>query len=251
MDPTLSVLLPTYHDRWRLGTQLEAVLSQIGAMDEVIVLVQDGQDTDLFFSQQCSDARVKWRNHDEPLGVCGAYNACASWATGTWIAQLSANDEWQPGTRNVWLDAARRWPDARVMHGHILNWEMLPWDSATNWFPKEVLPLVWANQGWRVHGSATFIRRDSWGEGYPPTLGYMADQFLAMKLTMLHGAVYLRHKCSYISMIPAGVSQAHGVQVERNKEKAEFMRLLHLPENLEFFKEFQVFDKITQWSKQD
>jgi hypothetical protein len=51
--------------------------------------------------------------------------------------------------------------------------------------------------------------------------------------------------------LPSGASQAHGIQVARNKEKAEFIRLLKLPENAQFFEEFCKFDRITRWSMED
>jgi glycosyltransferase involved in cell wall biosynthesis len=249
--PTLSVILPTWRNRWRLGTQLEAVLSQITDRDELIVLVQEADEVDELMRQRFAGPRVRWIFAPQPLGVCGAYNYAASVATKDWIAQLSGNDEWQPGAYDVWLDAARKWPEARIMHGHVRAMTMLPWLPETGWVSSTWLAGIWNHQGWKLHGSGTLIRRDSWGEGYPRTLGYMADQFLAMKLTMLHGCVYLRHYMSYVNWLPGGASQAHGIQVARNNEKAEFLRLLKEPENKEFYEQFLKFDAITHWSKED
>ena len=251
VEPTLSVIIPTYRDRWRLAVQLDAVVPQLRECDECVVLQQGECPVSNAIHEIYHRPNLRWKVMPEPLGVCGAYNLAAAMAKGTWIAQLSGNDEWQPGTLAVWLYAARRFPEARIMHGHTIGMTMTPWLEATGFVPSDWLAAIWTQQGWKLHGSSTLIRRDSWGEGYPPTLGYMADQFLAMRLTMLHGCVYLRHKCSYVNFLPSGLSQQHGVQVSRDKEKAEFLRLLRLPENAVFYHEWKIFDTITGWSKED
>ena len=115
--PTLSVLLPTYNDRWRLGTQIEAIVPQLRPVDELVILVQAADGTQEFLRTRFRQPNVRWVFGPDPLGVCQAYNLAASMARGTWVIGASGNDEWQAGTLNAWLDAATRWPEARVMCG--------------------------------------------------------------------------------------------------------------------------------------
>ena len=58
--PTLSVLLPTYNDRWRLGTQIEAIVPQLRPVDELVILVQAADGTQEFLRTRFRQPNVRW-----------------------------------------------------------------------------------------------------------------------------------------------------------------------------------------------
>lgn len=250
-QPTLSVLLPTAGDRGRLLVQLDAIVPQLIDGDELILL-NDGADVltdtiaDLF-----PRANIVRLRTDRPSGVCKAYNRCAAAATKSWVLGASGNDEVQPGALELWRSAARAWPEARVMFGHIVDWKMKPWLPETGFVHAGWLPAIWLDQGWQTHGAAAFLRRDCWGKGYIPELGYMADHFQTMLLAYEYGCVYLHANISRVWFHARSFSQAHGNLDIRNGTKAAWMTELARPEYDRVRPAFELFDRITGWSKKD
>ena len=248
--PTLSVLLPCKDDRWRLGTQLEAILKQLRPCDELILLADGSDARTRWVMDQFTEPQIKRFSNAEPSGVCGAYNQCAALARGEWLLGASGNDEVQPGAVSSWLSAAQRFPEARVMFGHIHGWERKPWLPDTGEVLPGWLPAIWLAEGWKTHGAACFLRRDVWGKGYLPELAWFADHFQSMVLTWRYGCVDLHAYISRVNFLPDGFSQSHGDKEKYNRAIRACREEFAKPEYDDVRRHGEVFDKITGWLKE-
>jgi hypothetical protein len=179
------------------------------------------------------------------LGVCGGYNLAAELATKDWVLGANDHNELVDGSIDSFRSYAAACPTARVMFGHISGWRRLGWIHGGGYIQPGQLPPIWAAEGWRTHGAAAFIRRDSWGAGYRPQLGYMADHEQTMTLAFRHGCVDIPAVISRVDFRPDGYSQAHGDLAERNRILAEWRKLIDTPEFADVREAYLLFDKIT------
>ena len=113
--PTLSVLLPTYCDGWRLGVQLQAILSQLSEDDELILLLDGSDELTREVANSIEHPSLRIHSNERPSGVCSAFNQCHLHASKDWILGASGNDELQPGTIDAWRFAVQQWPDAHAL----------------------------------------------------------------------------------------------------------------------------------------
>ena len=215
--PTISVLLPTYRDGWRLGVQMDAILTQLGEDDEIILLLDGSDMRTCSVASDYFDPRIKRHLNDKPSGVCAAYNQCASLATKDWLLGASGNDELQPGAIDAWRDAAECWPDARIMHGQLTPEYRTGWTHETSLITPAMMPPIWRAKGWYSHGASTFIRRDAWGSGYVLEHEWMADSVLGLFLGWRYGVVDLHAYISRISNLPDSFCAAHNDDEKFNR----------------------------------
>jgi len=207
----LSILLPCKNEAKTLRRQLDAIYGQIRPQDEVVMLDDASTDDTLGIMREFARTKDTVIVHDTSAGVCEAFNACAFDAGNEWILGASGNDCVLPGTVKAFEDAETKFPYARVMFGHIKQWNRQAWRSETGWIPQSSMLPLWTKwAGHRTHGAAAFLRRDSWGDGYLPKLEWMADWFQTLLLAMRHGCVFLDHVCSDVFMGPGQFSSQHG-----------------------------------------
>ena len=198
--PTLSVLLPTYCDGWRLGVQLQAILSQLSEDDELILLLDGSDELTREVANSIEHPSLRIHSNERPSGVCSAFNQCHLHASKDWILGASGNDELQPGTIDAWRFAVQQWPDAHLVHGDITPTYEKRWTHQTSFISKCDLPAIWRNVGWFTHGAAAFFRREDWGNGYIVEHGYHADAFQTMVIGWRYGLIDLHHYCSRVLM---------------------------------------------------
>ena len=248
--PTLSVLLPTYNDRWRLGTQIEAIVPQLRPVDELVILVQAADGTQEFLRSRFRQENVRWVFGPDPLGVCQAYNLAASMARGTWVIGASGNDEWQAGTLNAWLDAATRWPEARVMCGFTHPFSRMKWLPGTGFCTPADLIFVRHAEGWKTHGAAVFLRRDVWGRGYVPEIEWMADHVQCLLLAMRWGCVDLHHYCSLVTNREGSYCHGHNTNELYNAAIRATRREAYSEEWADIREMVRLYDETTGWLKE-
>jgi glycosyltransferase involved in cell wall biosynthesis len=97
--PFVSVIIPAYNYGRYLESCLTSVLSQPGVDLEVLVI--DDASTDetrhVAMGMAATDPRVEVRSHVRNLGHIATYNEGLAWASGDYIALLSADDLLTPG----------------------------------------------------------------------------------------------------------------------------------------------------------
>lgn len=245
--PTLTVMLPTCNDGWRLGQQLAAIVPQLRECDQLVCVVQGDPAIPLVLQSCYRRPQDVWEWHQRPMGVCQAYNHCAERSAGQWLIGASGNDEWQPGVVTAWLDAARRWPEAKVMFGHVTPVQRYSWLPETGFVNSQSLPGIWLHEGWKTHGAAAFLRRDAWGKGYIPSLEWMADHYQTFILALRHGCVDLQHHVSHVNFLPGLYSQQHDDPAAYNRAMAAQWAEWCLPEYDDVRPLGMLFQKMTGW----
>jgi glycosyltransferase involved in cell wall biosynthesis len=96
-EPCVSVLLPTHNRPEWLAEALESVLT--GDFEDFEVLVSNNgraEDT-RELARVVRDARVRWIEQDESLGMLDNFLAALSQARGKYVALLHDDDRWLPG----------------------------------------------------------------------------------------------------------------------------------------------------------
>lgn len=94
MEPSVSVVIPTFNRRRLVERALASVAAQTRAADEVIV-VDDGSTDGTGDLVQARFSEVKYL-FQENRGVSAARNRGIREAAGEWIALLDSDDEWLP-----------------------------------------------------------------------------------------------------------------------------------------------------------
>ena len=114
MEPTVSVVIPTFNRAGILARALGSVFSQTRPPQEVIV-VDDGSndETERQVMAGFPQARYLWQ---ENQGVAAARNRGARMALGTWLAFLDSDDEWLPEKLELQLNALRAHPELPLCH---------------------------------------------------------------------------------------------------------------------------------------
>lgn len=245
---SISVLLPSLSDGAKLQRQLSAVLPQLEDQDELILLANGSNDETLSVIDRVSDYLVYKVKFDKPLGVCGAYNTCASLATKDWVLGASGNDELRPGALDAFRSAAKVWPEARLMFGDVSGWPKLMWLPCMGFIHANDIPALWYVQsGWRTHGAGAFIRRDTWGCGYHEEMEWMADWFQTFIIGARHGVVYLDKQISKIELGGTSYSAAHADKNRYNAAIGHMRRIVHSEEYADVFVRCMLYDKMTGW----
>ena len=72
--PTLSVLLPTLNDGYRLGVQLSGILDQLTNEDEIVLLTDGSDDLTRMVARSIESPIIRRLDRHKPSGVCNAYN---------------------------------------------------------------------------------------------------------------------------------------------------------------------------------
>lgn len=119
--PRISVCMAVYNGAKYLRPQLESILSQIGAEDELVIVDDCSTDTTRHLLEHVDDARVKVLRHDANRGPVKAFERALEAAQGELIFFSDQDDVWLPGKVERTLEAFARTPalavvtDARVV----------------------------------------------------------------------------------------------------------------------------------------
>ncbi len=112
LDPTVSVILPTYNRHDFLRQAVESVLAQTRPADEIIVVDDGSTDGTAALLAGYGDRIMVIRQDN--LGVSAARNAGIRQAKGVFIALLDSDDYWLPDKLEAQLSFFERHPDALI-----------------------------------------------------------------------------------------------------------------------------------------
>lgn len=159
-SPRVSVVIPTFNRRERIGRALESVLDQSYPVHEITV-VDDG-------SSDGTQAMIRDRFGEQVnfvyqanRGVSHARNTGIRKSTGNWIAFLDSDDEWLPDKLKTQITALRNHPDYSLCHtneiwmrkGVRVN-PMNKHDKSGGYIYRQCLPLC------VISPSSVLVRRD-------------------------------------------------------------------------------------------
>ncbi|MFB6356011.1 MAG: glycosyltransferase family 2 protein [bacterium] len=92
MEPSVSVIIPTYNRPKFLKTAVNSVLDQT-FQDFELIIVDDGSQQALDCPE---DSRVHMIRHEENRGVAAARNTGILASKASWVATLDDDDRWRP-----------------------------------------------------------------------------------------------------------------------------------------------------------
>ncbi len=142
MQPSISVVVPTYNRGRAVSRTIESVLSQDLRAEEVEILIVDDGSTDDTFSvlRELYGANARVRLFTVPNGgVARARNFGLAQARGEFIAFLDHDDLWLPQKLRLQLDAIQQSEKIGVVYcdwKHFEGREILPDEDARVWKPR-------------------------------------------------------------------------------------------------------------------
>lgn len=110
----ISVVIPSYNRKHRLGQALQSVLEQTSAVDEIILVDDGSTDDSANLVKRCFPQVTVIRQGN--LGVSAARNRGISAAQYDWIALLDSDDCWLPEKIAQIRTAQQRQPDFVLYH---------------------------------------------------------------------------------------------------------------------------------------
>ncbi len=113
LEPTVSVIIPTYERAGVLGRAIDSVLGQTRPAEELLVVDDGSEDRTAELVASYPGVRYERIAH---RGVSAARNRGIALATGVWLAFLDSDDEWLPAKLAEQLAALESSPEHRVCH---------------------------------------------------------------------------------------------------------------------------------------
>ncbi len=120
MVATVSVALPVYNGALYLAEQLDSILQQLEARDEIIAAYQACEDDSLVILQtyQAKDPRVKII-YNQGKGITSNFDQAISHCSGDVIFLSDQDDVWLPNKRQVVVDAFARTSADLIIHNAV------------------------------------------------------------------------------------------------------------------------------------
>ncbi len=96
MNPTVSVIIPTYNRANLVSRAIKSVLNQTYQDFEIIVVDDCSEDNTEEIVKSFNDSRIRYIKHKKNKGGSAARNTGIKRARGKYIAFLDDDDEWLP-----------------------------------------------------------------------------------------------------------------------------------------------------------
>jgi glycosyltransferase involved in cell wall biosynthesis len=159
--PTISVCLAGYNGERYITAQLQSILTQLGAKDEVIVVDDASTDGTKQKVLSLGDSRIQLVEHTINRGVSRTFEDAIRTASGRILFLSDQDDLWSPNKVAVMLEAFRSHPDATLIATDV---SLIDSDGsliAESYFkPRgEFRPGLWANLVRNRFGGCTMAFR--------------------------------------------------------------------------------------------
>lgn len=201
----LSVIIPNRNHSALLPRSLGAIANQSRQADEVIVIDDASTDNsrEVISSFKTRLPQLRLLENEQRLGAIGALNRGLAAATGDAVYCGAADDETHPAFVETVLGALERAPgsglacaEARVMDEDErllgIRPAVAPAIREKSFSPSETATLLLRIDNW-VLSVVTIVRRDAMIEagGFDPTVGPFCDSFLARRIALKLGFVFV------------------------------------------------------------
>jgi glycosyltransferase involved in cell wall biosynthesis len=191
----LSVCMATYNGSRYLREQLDSILTQLGPLDELIVVDDGSRDETVAMLQSLGDGRVHLHRNERNLGPIRSFERALGLSLGEVVFLADQDDVWLPGKRDAIVAAFERHPSAQVVvsDAQVIDASgslTLPSHMATRGgFRAGLWNTLWKN---RYLGCAMAMRRQTLAAALPiPRRVPMHDMWLGIVGGLLGDVVYL------------------------------------------------------------
>jgi len=174
MEPSVSVIIPTYNRLELLKETVESVRSQLFREFEIIVVDDGSIDGTAEWLQGRSDIRALSQAN---AGIATSRNNGAAIARGRWLAFLDHDDLWAKEKLKDQMEFISDNPDvALVAARHVRLGKRFSAPSHPKWIKGDLLVKAYSESF--IHTSSVMIRKDVFDKigGFPPQYRF-ADEF--------------------------------------------------------------------------
>jgi GT2 family glycosyltransferase len=113
--PAISVCMAAYNGEKYIAAQLQSILSQLGAEDEVIVVDDGSTDGTREQVRSLKDGRIRLLDHDRNLGVSHTFEDAIRAASGDILFLSDQDDLWAADRVSAVLRAFQLFPDVDIV----------------------------------------------------------------------------------------------------------------------------------------
>ncbi len=204
--PTLSAIIPNYTHGRLLGRALTALFEQERPPDEIIIIDDGSTDGSLAIinALASTSSLVRVLANETNRGVTFTLSRGLEACGGTYV-YLAAADDWVlPGFFGSALRLLERYPQAGLVCGEAnlvsgrtgkslgVRPAIRPTHRVAYLRPAAVAAMLKHSDNWILTGSTIFVReRLRAAGGLLPELGSFADGYVARKLALTHGFIYI------------------------------------------------------------
>jgi len=110
INPTVSVIIPTYNRERLLVRSVKSVLNQTYQDFEIIIVDDASTDNTEKVVRSFNDERIRYVRHDKNKGEAAARNTGIKLARGKYIASQDSDDEWLPEKLHKQIDLIEKSP---------------------------------------------------------------------------------------------------------------------------------------------
>ncbi|MDB5233181.1 MAG: glycosyl transferase, family 2 [Hymenobacter sp.] len=118
MNPTVSVIVPTFNRSELLKVAVESVLKQDFTDYEIIITDNSSTDDTAEVVAKLSDKRIRYYFNPVNVGITRNYNRALSLATGKYIAIFSDDDVMLPGNLAAKVNILNQYPSVGLVHSN-------------------------------------------------------------------------------------------------------------------------------------
>lgn len=211
-DMRISVCMATYNGGKYIRQQLESILSQLSADDEVIVSDDGSRDGTLPVIDSFSDSRIKVFRHGEPHGVIHNFENALMHAEGDYIFLCDQDDIWEMNKVESCLSSLQ--DNLLVLHDASLI-DKSGYKFRESYFALRHSKTGYLNNLWRNSyiGCCMAFRRELLKYLFPfPRHIEMHDRWIGLQAE-LHGKTALIHE-------PLSRYRIHGQNASNSAEKS-------------------------------
>jgi glycosyltransferase involved in cell wall biosynthesis len=195
--PRISACMAAYNGGPFVEAQLESIVTQLRAEDEVVIVDDGSKDDTVIRIEQMSDARIKLLKHDRNAGVVATFEDALRSATGEILFLCDDDDVWAPTKVRRFLDVFESRPDVEIVSSRVQmideNDRPIP-DSRIN-REGRFIPGFWRNLYMNHYqGSAMAIRASLLGRvlPFPAYRSFLHDAWIGTRNELLGGkAVFI------------------------------------------------------------
>lgn len=223
-SPLVSVVIPSYNSARTITRAIQSALEQDYSRLEIVVADDCSADSTQETVRQLNDARITFLPSRVNRGAAATRNRGISYATGTYVAFLDADDAWLPGKISMQVRMMEEYPNARLATCDCLFIDTTGRPKHT--FYQRRAPCAGEN-AWRVLLAYNFIatptvlaRRADLVElgGFSETLPTGEDQDLWIRLAARGALVFSPDIFVQVYNQPTSLSK-------RNQEREAFLLL--------------------------
>lgn len=119
MNPTVSVVIPSYNHERFIRECIQSVLDQTFQDFEIIITDDASSDGTVQLIKKFKDHRIKLFRHTTNKGASVAANNCISHASGKYIAMLNSDDAWYSNKLDVQVSYLEEHPEIGAVFGRV------------------------------------------------------------------------------------------------------------------------------------